>query len=306
MVNVTHDEPFQFHAVPYSMHRNDSSPDASFDTPSQSSNPNYEGYEHSPDSGGRRGRHNSRRRSRRSSPLIQAISQRNGPRGGPSTSGLNGNRNGSGSGSSDTRRPRRRSLSHNGGTPRGRRRGGRVSRSSSRDGGDSLRSGYSADSYPYDPSYDHYYGDGYDYDDDDTMDPDEEAHIRRLHGPKLNVRILPLPAREAEIAEEEERIRQEEEVFAGRDGDITPVQERISIALTPGTQPPEQISVQPLSAEDHDAVSHFTFYARYDAAIHLCSRPSIQIVALSDALWKALEDGLRIREPAKVIHRWED
>jgi len=208
------------------------------------------------------------------------MSQHHEPRGGPRDSGAHGARKGSGSGSSDTRRPGHRSPSPNAGTPRDGRRGGRASRSSSLDGGDSLHSGYS--SYSYDPADDNYYRDGYGYDDDDTIDPDEEAHIRRLRGPKLNVRILPLPAREAEIAEEEERIRREEEVFAA-DGDITPVQERTSMALAPKSQPPERLSVQPLSSEDHDA-----------------------IVALSDALWKALEDGLRIREPPKVIHRWDD
>jgi hypothetical protein len=263
MVNVAHDEPFQFHAAPYSMLGNDSSLDASSDTPSPDSDPYEEGYEHSPDSGGRRGRYNSRRRRRRRSPLILISHQR---KGGPSGSGATGVRNGSGSGSSDTRRPGHRSPSSNGGTPRGRQRGGPASRSSSRDGGESLHSGYSGDLY--DPTHDSYYGDGYGYDDDDGIDPDEEAHIRRLRGPKLNVRILPLPAREVEIAEEEERIRQEEEAFAqAGDGDITPVQERISMSLTPKAQPPEKVSVQPLSPDDHDTVSHFAIGARRSATL---------------------------------------
>ena len=302
MVNVADDEPFQFHAAPYSMHGNDSSLDASSATPSPGSDPFYEeGYEHSPDSGGRRGRPNSRRRRWRRPPLIHTSSQHHQPKGGPSGSGTNGVRNGSGSGSSDTRRPGHRSSSSNGGTPRGRRRGDRASRSSSLDGGDSLRSGDSG--YLYDPTYENSYGDGYGYDDDDRIDPDEEAHIRRLRGPKLNVRILPLPAREIEIAEEEERIRREEEAFAlAEDGEITPVQGRISVSLTPKTQPPEEVSVQPLSPEDHDAVSQFV----HDVTQRSRFCRFLQIVALSDALWKALEDGLRISEPPKVIHRWED
>jgi len=297
MVNVAHDEPFQFHATPYSEHGNDSTLDASSDSPSHGSDHYYqEGYEHSPDSGSRRGRHNSPQRRRRTSPLIQTTSQHHGPRGGPRDSGVHGARKGSGSGSCDTRRPGHHSPSPNAGTPRGGRHGGRASRSSSLDGGDSLHSGYSG--YSYDPTDDNYYKDGYGYDDDDAIDPDEEAHIRRLRGPKLNVRILPLPAREAEIAEEEERIRREEEVFA--DGDITSVQERTSMALTPK---PQRVSVQPLSSEDRDAVSHFRVSC---TAKYSCFYFFTQIVALSDALWKALEDGLRIREPPKVIHRWDD
>lgn len=95
------------------------------------------------------------------------------------------------------------------------------------------------------------------------FDPEEEAHIRRLRGPKLNVQILPLPARQIELEEEEERIRKEEEDYArgnGVDdgGDVTPVQERtsMSVSVTPKPEPiPQDLSVEPLNEEDHDAVS---------------------------------------------------
>ncbi|KAF8302631.1 hypothetical protein DL93DRAFT_465908 [Clavulina sp. PMI_390] len=46
-----------------------------------------------------------------------------------------------------------------------------------------------------------------------SLDPAEEARLRRLQGPKLNARILPLPSKQIELDEEEERARRGEELF---------------------------------------------------------------------------------------------
>lgn len=245
MINVTHEEPFQFHANPDS-YRALEYDNGSLDVASNGSYTSFhDDHRHrlySPD-GFRRGR-NADRRGRRGSPLVHT---HNGH--------AYGNTRDSGGSSGSTRRQAGQGRNTNGNA--------HGSRSSSQEG--SFRSRDS--SYSFDPAYDDYQGyddDGYGYGydpEDDVFDPEEEAHIRRLRGPKLNARILPLPAEQIEIDEEEERIRKEEEDYArgngyGGGGELTPVQERTSMSMTPKPEPlPEDLSVEPLNEEDHDAVS---------------------------------------------------
>lgn len=320
MINVTHDEPFQFRANVNSIHalRNDSgSVDVASDSPSHGSYASFPEDEndhqlYSPD-GLRRGRHadRHRRRGRRTSPLVP-MHNGHGHRG-------NGSSNfaGSGGSSSGTRRPvGPRTSTSAAGPPHMHGNGnGNIntnpSRSSSRDG--SFRSGYS--NYSYDDDYDNGYRRRYEDYDDDSFDREEEAHMRRLRGPKLNVQILALPARQIELEEEEERIRKEEAEYARGDGvnedegELTPVQERtsMSMSVTPRPEPNLQVaSVEPLNQEDHDAVRSHLSHGRTCSQRGKTDHPAYQIVALGDALWKALEDGLRITEPPKIIHGWED
>lgn len=183
-------------------------------------------YEYGEDhfSTGRRGRYNDRTSRRARSPH-RRIRPQNGVNG--TTNGYE-NGHGHASASSDTYR-----------------HGHRASRSSSREG--SYASDYSSYSYEEDM---------YDYEGEDEYDPEEEAHLRRLRGPKLNVKMIPHPARQQEIEEEEERLAKEEANFRLGDGEVTPVQERRSMSVGPPLlEIPDKIVVKPLSPDDKDAVS---------------------------------------------------
>lgn len=282
MINVTHDEPFQFRANTF--HHalgNGSGLDVASDSPSHGSyaslRDNNDRHLYSPTGSGR-GRKADRRQKRHHSPLVPAQRAPGVRR------NINGS-GGSGTGSSDTRRRggAQRNISgaskaaqgHGNGNGNG-NGNAKASRSSSRDG--SFRSGYS--SYSYDPAYDDD-DDGYrgygEYD-EDSFDPEEEAHIRRLRGPKLNAHILPLPTRQIELEEEEERHRREDAEFAqGDEGETTPVQEHTSMSMTPKPQIPKNITAEPLSQEDHDAVGGLVFDDLYSnpkgyLCLDCCSR----------------------------------
>lgn len=232
MINVTHDDPLQFHSstTHYYLSNNLQSPDAASD-----------GSHDRAYYGGRRGRRTDRRKRRKTRPS------------GETTSKVNGNGTPHESGS------RSRSSSQS----RSRSRDSAYDDDYDDDGYRHARAPY-YDEYPYtnnddpsqslSPSHSH---------SPDVDDEEEEARLRRLRGPKLSARILPLPARQIELDEEEERIRAEEAMFSGQgngDGELTPVQERRGIDLVasgPGkgmNGRGKGVMVEPLNEEDEQTV----------------------------------------------------